>query len=77
MKTNIALMLDAALLRKIRAVAAERGLSISELLAPHFEQIVQEHKSYQRARQRALTRLRNGVDLHWTPPRFRSELHER
>ena len=77
MKTNITLKLDAALLREIRVLAAEEGTSISALLAARLEQIVRERKTYDRARRRALARLREGLDLQWTPPRSRDELHER
>ncbi len=77
MKTNITLKLDASLLREIRVLAAEEGTSISALLAERLEQIVRERKTYDRARKRALARLREGLDLQWTPPRSRDELHER
>ncbi|HLO08258.1 MAG TPA: hypothetical protein VK198_16540 [Terriglobales bacterium] len=77
MKANITLKLDAALLREIRVLAAEEGTSISALLAARLEQIVRERKTYERARKRALARLREGLDLRWTPPRSRDELHER
>jgi hypothetical protein len=77
MKANVTLSLDAALLREIRVLAAEEGTSISALLAARLEQIVRERKTYERARKRALARLREGLDLEWTPPRSRDELHER
>jgi hypothetical protein len=77
MKTNITLKLDAALLREIRVLAAEEGTSISALLTARLEQIVRERKAYERARKRALARLRDGSDLRWTPPRSRDELHQR
>ena len=77
MKANITLKLDAALLREIRVLAAEEGTSISALLAARLEQIVRERKTYERARKRAVARLREGLDLQWTPPRSRDELHER
>jgi hypothetical protein len=77
MKTNITLKLDAALLREIRVLAAEEGTSISALLAARLEQIVRERKTYDRARRRALARLREGLDLQWTPSLSRDELHER
>jgi hypothetical protein len=76
-KANITLKLDAALLREIRVLAAEEGTSISALLAARLEQIVRERKTYERARKRALARLREGLDLQWTPPCSRDELHER
>lgn len=77
MKTNITLKLDAALLREIRILAAEEGTSISALLATRLEEIVRHRKTYDRARKRALARLQEGLDMHWTPPRSRDELHER
>jgi hypothetical protein len=77
MKTNITLKVDSALLREIRILAAEEGTSISALLAARLEKIVEERKTYNRSRRRALARLREGFDLRWTPPRSRDELHER
>jgi hypothetical protein len=77
MKTNITLKLDAALLREVRVLAAEEGTSISALLAARLEEIVRQRKAYDRARKRALARLREGMDLGWTSPRSRDELHER
>jgi predicted transcriptional regulator len=77
MKTNITLKLDSDLLREVRILAAEEDTSISALLAARLEQIVRERKTYDRARKRALARLREGLDLKWTPPGSRDELHER
>jgi len=76
MKSKITLKLDTALLREARILAAEEGTSISALLATRLEEIVREHMRYERARKRALARLREGLDLQWTPPRSRDELHE-
>ena len=77
MKTNVTLKLDADLLREVRVVAAEEGRSISALLADRLEAIVRERKAFDKARRRALARLREGIDLQWTPPTSRDELHER
>lgn len=77
MKTNVTLKLDADLLKEARVLAAEEGRSISALLADRLEALVRERKDYDRARRRALARLRKGLDLGWTPPRSRDELHER
>ena len=77
MKTNVTLKLDADLLREARVVAAEEGRSISGLLTDQLEALVRERKAFERARRRALARLREGLDLQWTPPRTRDELHER
>jgi predicted transcriptional regulator len=77
MKTSITLELDTDLLRKLRVLAAEEDTSISALLVTRIEQIVREHKTYDRARKRALARLREGINLGWKNPRSRDELHER
>jgi hypothetical protein len=77
MKANITLKLDKDLLREARVLAAEEGTSISALLAARLEQVVRERKTYERARKRAMARLREGLDLQWTRPGSRDELHER
>lgn len=77
MKTNVTLKLDTNLLREARVVAAEEGRSLSALLADRLEALVRERKAFDRARRRALARLRDGMDLRWKPPHSRDELHER
>ncbi len=77
MKTNVTLKLDADLLREARVIAAEEGRSVSALLTDRLEGLVRERKAFDRARRRALARLRSGLDLRWVPPRSRDELHER
>ena len=77
MKTNVTLKLDAGLLKEARVVAAEEGRSISGLLTDRLEAIVRERKAFDKARRRALARLREGFDLQWTPPTSRDQLHER
>jgi predicted DNA-binding protein len=77
MKRNVTLKLDAELLKRARVLAAEQGSSISKMLAEKVEEVVREREGYDRARKRALARLRAGMDLGWTRPRSRDELHER
>jgi len=77
MKTNVTLKLDADLLRETRVIAAEEGRSVSALVSDRLESMVRERKAFERARRRALARLRKGLDLRWTPPSSRGELHER
>jgi predicted transcriptional regulator len=77
MKTNITLKLDSDLLREARVLAAEEDTSISAMLAEKLEQTVRDRRTYHRARKRALARLREGMDLRWSPPRSRDEIHER
>jgi predicted transcriptional regulator len=77
MKSNITLKLDDELLREARILAAEEDSSISAMLATKLEQLVRDRQTFQRARKRALARLRKGMDLRWTPARSRDEIHER
>ena len=77
MKTNVTLKLDADLLREARVIAAEEGRSVSAMLTERLESMVRERKAFDKARRRALVRLREGLDLQWTPPKSRNELHER
>lgn len=77
MKTNVTLKVDADLLREARIIAAEEGRSVSALLTDRLEALIRERKAFDRARRRALARLRKGLDLRWTPPRSREEIHER
>ena len=77
MKSNITLKIDSDLLREVRILAAEEGTSISALLAARLEQIVHGRKTYDRARRRALARLRHGLEIQWQRPHSRDELHER
>lgn len=77
MKTNVTLKLDAEILREARVLAAEQGSSISRLLADRLEELVRERKGYERARKRAVARLRVGMHLGWRRPSSRDELHER
>jgi hypothetical protein len=77
MKTNVTLKLDSDLLREVRVLAAEQGSSISALLADRLEAMIRERKAFEKARRSALARLRDGLDLRWSPPTSRDELHER
>jgi hypothetical protein len=77
MKTNVTLKLDADLLREAKGIAAEEGRSVSALVTDRLESLVRERKAFERARRRARARLRKGLDLRWTPPASRHELHER
>jgi len=77
MKANITLKLDADLIHEARVLAAEEGLSVSGLLTDRLEELVRERRGFDKARRRALARLREGLDLRWRPPKSRDELHER
>ena len=57
MKQNITLAIDRNLLRRARALAAERGTSVSGLLAAELEKLVRDDEAYQRAKVKALAQL--------------------
>jgi predicted DNA-binding protein len=67
MKTRVTLRLDSELLGEAKIVAAEQGRSLSALLVEHLEALVRDRKDYDRARLRALARLRDGLSLGWAP----------
>ncbi len=57
MKQNITISLDKALLRKARAIAAQRGASISAMLAQELLRIADQESEYELAKRRALARI--------------------
>lgn len=77
MKANVTLKVDAGLLKEARVIAAEQGRSVSALVAERLESLVRERKGFERARRRALSRLNDGLNLGWTRPASRDEIHER
>lgn len=77
MKKKIILRLDVELLRAAKAVAAEEGRPLSALLTDQLAAIVRERRGFAQARERALARVREGIDLGWTPARSRYDVHER
>lgn len=76
-KSNVTLSVESDLLREAKVLAAQRGTSVSRLLAVELEKLVRQDKAYETAKRRALARLAEGYDLGWTPPASRDELHER
>jgi hypothetical protein len=76
-KTNITLKLDADLLRSVKVIAAQRGTSVSALLAQKLEEIVKKEDEYERAMKRSIAIMREGWNLGWKKPKSRDELHER
>jgi hypothetical protein len=76
-KTKIIFRLDAELLQAARAVAAAEGRPLSALLTDQLAAIVRDRRRFAQARKRALARLREGIDLGWTPARSRHDVHER
>ncbi len=77
MKQNITLALDKSLLKKTRALAAQRGSSVSAMLAQELQKIVERENGYQQAKQRALARLHSPFHLGGEKWPDRESLHDR
>jgi hypothetical protein len=77
MKTIVTLKLDSDRLREARMVGVEEGRSAGAPMPDRLKEIARERNSFQKARRSALARLRGGVNLRWTPPKSRDELHDR
>jgi hypothetical protein len=75
-KQNITVAIEPALLKKARAIAARRGLSVSALLAEEIRDLVAEDARYSVAQRRALALLEAPLALG-TGPLDREALHER
>lgn len=76
-KTNITLKLDSELLRRIKVLAAERGTSVSAILASQLEEVVTKDDEYEEAMKRALSLMKESSAFGWRKPTSRDELHER
>ena len=66
---------SSGVIREARVVAAAEGRSISGLLTDRLEAMIREQEAaarerqgFAKARRQALARLREGLDLRWTPP---------
>ena len=77
MMTNITVRIDEATAREAKVLAARRGTSLSQLVAKHLQDTLKADLRFDKAKSRALKRLRRGYDLHWTPPPDRGELYGR
>ena len=75
-KHNITVAIEPGLLKKARAVAARRGLSVSALLADELRELVAGDALYTAARKRALALFSTPLSLGGTPL-TRENLHER
>jgi hypothetical protein len=76
---NVTVSLPAALLREVRHMAVDKGVSLSRFIALLLEQEVEGQRRYKAARERQTSLLRTGFPLG-TQGRIawdRSELHER
>ncbi|MGI8550975.1 MAG: ribbon-helix-helix domain-containing protein [Dehalococcoidia bacterium] len=76
---NVTVSLPAELLREVRHMAVDRGVSLSRFIALLLEQQVEERQQYEAAKDRQVSLLRIGLPLGtqgrvgWS----RGDLHER
>ena len=77
MKQNITLALDRGLLRRVRAFAAARGLSVSGMLSDELRQLVEREAAYEQARRKAFAHLDAPFRLGGEGIARRESLHER
>jgi hypothetical protein len=77
MKRNITLAVDQRLLKRARAFAAQRGTSVSALLADELLRVLDRESAYEQAKVRALARLRSPFHLGGEKMASREALHDR
>ncbi|MGH9445904.1 MAG: hypothetical protein ACRD3O_09275 [Terriglobia bacterium] len=77
MKQNITLAIDKPLLKQARAIAAQRGMSISGLLAEELERLVRKKAIYDQAKAKALSYLDSPFHLGGAKIVNREALHDR
>lgn len=77
MKQNITLALDQRLLKRARAFAAQRGTSVSAMLADELLRILDRETAYEQAKIRALALLRSPFRLGGEKMASREALHDR
>lgn len=77
MKSNITLKLDRELIRRARILAAEKDTSVSAILSEQLQKALNEREQYEKAKKRALARLKRGYNLGYRPPSSRDEFYER
>jgi len=76
-KQNITVAIDGALLKRARAIAARRGLSVSALLADELRALVADDTAFESARRQAVAALQDGLALGGARITDRESLHER
>jgi predicted transcriptional regulator len=76
-KQNITVQLDQETIRRAKVIAAQRGTSVSQMLADTIAEAVREEDRYETARARAVALLRRGLHLGGQIRATRGELHER
>jgi hypothetical protein len=77
MKQNITLAIETKVLKKARALAAQRGTSVSAMLAVELQRMVEDDASYEQAKLKALAQLSSPFRLGGEKVTDRESLHDR
>ena len=77
MKQNITLAIDKLLVKKARVFAAQRGTSVSAMLADELKRMVAEETLYEQAKVKALVQLNSPFRLGGEKVTDRESLHDR
>jgi len=75
-RQNLTVQMDRELIRKARVLAAQRGTSVSGLVARELKRLVGDDEAYEAARRSAMQFLEEGFHLGGRRV-SREELHER
>lgn len=76
-KQNITLSVDKNILQRARVIAAERGMSVSSLLAEELRELVTSEQAYEQAKSKALSLLDKPFHLGGQGIKDRDALHDR
>ena len=76
-KQNLTVSLDRDVIRRAKILAAQRGASVSQLVAETIRQMVEDDRAYESARREALRFLEEGFHLGGSGVGDRGALHDR
>lgn len=77
MRRNLTVQLDEDVVRAARVLAAERGMSISALVAATLRELTEGEAAWNTARRRASARMRRGLPLGGRITATRDDWHDR
>ena len=77
MKQNITVQLDQTVIKEAKVIAAKRSTSLSKFLAEEIRRIASQESTYDKDKELALSRLKNGYSLGGSRLPNREELYIR
>ena len=76
MKTNVTLRIDAELARNAKVLAAQKGLSLSKMVACELDRMVSQETAYNTAKSKAQLAIKEAPALNYHAV-DRDDLHDR